>query len=82
MINDAGIVFLPAAGYRYGSNGNTNVYDAGSNGYYWSASSRGLSFAFDLYFNSGNVDPSHSDLRSQAYAVRLVTECQSKLSAE
>ena len=70
----AGAVCLPAAGYRDGLNGNTNVNDAGSNGYYWSASSSGDDFAFDLYFYSGFVNPNHYDNRRQAYSVRLVTE--------
>ena len=72
-IND-GLVFLPAAGYRAGNSGTTSVNLAGSYGFYWSASSSGDDFAFDLYFNSGNVYPNHDVLRSQAYSVRLVTE--------
>ena len=70
----AGAVCLPAAGYRDGFDGNTAVNFAGSDGYYWSASSDGVSRAFDLSFNSGNVIPSLSDIRYQAYSVRLVTE--------
>ena len=73
-INGAGIVFLPAAGYRHGGNGDTRVSNAGSFGYYWSASSSGDSLAFDLDFSSGNVSPGHDDSRNRAYSVRLVTE--------
>ena len=74
IINDAGIVFLPAAGYRLGVNGYTYVNSAGSGGFYWSASSFGDSTAFDLIFSSGNVDLYHNSIRSFAYSVRLVTE--------
>ena len=42
-------IFLPAAGYRNGLDGNV----VGSSGYYWS-SSAGSSLAYYLYFNSGN----------------------------
>ena len=47
-------IFLPAAGYRYG----TEVYRQGSYGYYWSSSfssSYGY-YAFYLYFGSGSYD--------------------------
>ena len=77
-----GLVFLPAAGYRNGNLGITIIFIAGSSGYYWSASSYGRLSAFGLFFNSGNVNPNHNDLREQAHSVRLVTECQSEPSAE
>ena len=80
-IND-GLVFLPAAGHRVGCLGSTNVNNAGSYGYYWSASPKSYSDAFDLDFYSGSVSPTHLDSRYQAYSVRLVTECQSEPSAE
>ena len=46
-------IFLPAAGYR----NNTNLYEAGSCGHYWSSSlNAGLpSDALSVYFTSGNV---------------------------
>ncbi|MBP9992506.1 MAG: hypothetical protein KBS73_03610, partial [Bacteroidales bacterium] len=73
-LQSAGCVFLPAAGYRGGDNGDTDVLYAGSLGYYWSASSNGDSLAFGLGFFSGDVNPDHDDDRTQAYSVRLVTE--------
>ncbi len=76
-----GCLFLPAAGFRNGGSGSTRVDAAGSDGFYWSASSFG-DYAYGLNFFSDVVDPSHSDRRSQACAVRLVTECQSEPSAE
>ena len=48
LLESAGAVFLPAAGYRYGS----NVYNVQGNGYFWSATeSRGAN-AYCLYFYS------------------------------
>ena len=47
-------VFLPAAGYSYG----TNLTQAGSNGYYWSSSLNAINgfSACSLHFSSGLVD--------------------------
>lgn len=64
-------IFLPAAGLRY----DTDLGDAGSNGYYWSSS---LSpdfqdFAWDVGFNSGNVDR-YYDGRCYGFSIRPVTE--------
>lgn len=73
-LQDAGIVFLPAAGFRSGNGGNTIISNAGSFGCYWSASSLGGLSAFDLLFGSGNVNPNRSVARSRAQSVRLVTE--------
>ena len=73
-MENAGAVCLPAAGFRNGSNGNAFVFNVGNHGYYWSASPNNGYFAYDLYFNSGNVNPSDFNTRSQAYSVRLVTE--------
>lgn len=73
----AGAVFFPAAGYRDGDPGNPNpaaVYNVGNGGYYWSASPYYDSDAYDLYFHSGYVNPSFTNIRDQAYSVRLVTE--------
>ncbi len=73
---DDNLVFLPAAGYRYGYTGNSNVLDAGNFGYYWSASLSHSNFACDLGFDSGNVVPNSLDGRGRAQSVRLVTECK------
>jgi len=47
-------IFLPAAGYRYSS----NLYGAGSYGYYWSSSlsTSNSSYAYYLFFYSSGVD--------------------------
>ena len=62
-------LFLPAAGYRYGS----DLDGAGSYGYYWSSSlsSDYSSYAYYLYFYSGSVDWG-SNSRSSGRAVRPV----------
>jgi hypothetical protein len=57
-----GTIFLPAAGYRLGS----DLYYAGSRGYYWS-STQYPSYAVDayyLYFNSGGTG---ADFLSRSY---------------
>ena len=69
----AGCVFLPAAGYRDGIGGNTVISVVGSIGYYWSSTPYDGDGAYDLLFNSGDVDPVINN-RYIAFAVRLVTE--------
>ena len=69
-----GVVFLPAAGYRNGSDGRVSVDDVGNHGYYWSASPRSGSNVSALNFYSGYVFPNSSDTRDRAQSVRLVTE--------
>jgi len=61
-------VFLPAAGYRNG----TDVNDVGDNGNYWSSSANDENNAWNLYFNSGNVNPANNDNRNYGQSVRLV----------
>ena len=64
-------IFLPAAGYRYG----TSLYYAGSNGYYWSSTPYGSStqYAYRLYFSS---DSHFADWyrRNNGLSVRPVSE--------
>ena len=69
-MESAGCVFLPAAGYRYGS----SVDYAGSNGYYWSASPKSGTQAYFVKFNSGELNPAANGGRSGGYSVRLVRE--------
>lgn len=72
-INAAGIVFLPAAGYR--SSNTSNVITVGSGGLYWSSTYDGNE-ADVVYFNDSDV-PSYSSLsRNIGHSVRLITECQ------
>ena len=64
-------IFLPAAGYRYWS----SLYDAGSDGYYWSSSPYDYYYddAYDLNFDSGYHSMSYND-RYEGQSVRPVIE--------
>ena len=62
-------IFLPAAGY-FDCNGKT-VYDAGSGGFYWSSTEDGSSYAYYLFFNSGNQGVI-CDVREYGFSVRAV----------
>ena len=64
----AGAVFLPAAGYRYG----TDVGNVGSRGNYWSATPSGTNYAYYLDFNSSYLNPQNSSTRGNGRSVRLV----------
>lgn len=65
----ASCIFLPAAGYGDG----TSLYDAGSDGYYWSSVpySSYSRFARDLYFRSG-YDTTSYEYRNYGQSVRPV----------
>jgi uncharacterized protein (TIGR02145 family) len=67
----AGAVFLPASGYRNGS----NVYYMQYNGGYWSATESNSDYAYYLDFDS---DGAHmrSDYRGSGQSVRLVKDLQ------
>ena len=67
-MEDNGAVFLPAAGYRYG----TGVYSVGSIGYYWSSTPGGEEYAYDLVFNSYDLGPQGYGNRYGGFGVRLV----------
>jgi uncharacterized protein YjdB len=64
-------IFLPAAGYRYG----TDLYSAGSDGRYWfsSLSTDNPMDAWYVYFTSGNVDR-YDYGRCYGQSVRPVSE--------
>ena len=72
VMESAGAVFLPAAGYRYGS----NVSYAGSTGYYWSASCYNSTDAHFVLFESGNLQPSSHNFRDGGRSVRLVFDVE------
>ena len=67
-----GVVFLPAAGSRYGS----NVRDVGAYGYYWSSADYDSFSACHVYFLSDGDFPDTIGGRDNGYSVRLITECQ------
>ena len=64
-------IFLPAAGYRYGS----SLNGAGTDGYYWGSapSEGGTQGAYVLLFDSGFLDLTMYD-RYDGHSVRPVTE--------
>ncbi len=66
-MQDAGAVFLPAAGSRYGA----SVGSVGSGGYYWSASCNFSSLARLVNFGGTNLDTGNGD-RCNGRSVRLV----------
>ena len=68
-LESAGAVFLPAAGYRFGS----DVYVVQSYGYYWSASENLSDRADYLYFNSRGADMFYYN-RYNGHSVRLVKD--------
>ena len=68
-LESAGAVFLPAAGFRYGS----DVYYVQLNGHYWSATEYYSYTARYLYFYSGEADM-YRDTRECSLAVRLVKD--------
>ena len=64
-------IFLPAAGWRYG----TDRYNVGEYGYYWSSTLSSLysNYARYLYFNSGN-HYTNDNYRRDGRSVRPVTK--------
>lgn len=68
----AGAVFLPAAGYRYG----TSLYFVGSNGKYWSASCSSSNNACYVNFFDSNLNPQDYNNRLDGQSVRLVRSAQ------
>ena len=74
LMEENGAVFLPATGYRYGSNMDMYV-DKSYQGYYWSATKGGILF-FDGRSGSSQSSDRKCETRSgtvyHGYAVRLV----------
>ena len=64
---NAGAVFLPAAGRRYG----TTVNGVGSLGHYWSALYYGSYYARYVYFNVSDLYTDDYDIRDSGFSVRL-----------
>lgn len=66
----AGLVILPAAGGRYGS----NVYSVDVGGLYWSSSALDDDAAYRLFFDSNRFRLESLVTRGFANSVRLVTD--------
>jgi hypothetical protein len=67
-----GAVFLPAAGYRYG----TSVSLVGSDGFYWSASYSNSDGAWDVDFSDDGLSTDYDSGRYFGFSVRLVLPLQ------
>lgn len=65
---DAGVVCLPAAGYR----GNVETHDSDSHGYYWLSTSVDSDGAYYLYSSMDKAPRIGYDNRRNRYSIRLV----------
>ena len=73
LMQEAGAVFLPAAGYRIG----TSVYNVGSYGYYWSATYSYSNNARLVGFHDGHLYAGYDNYsRYYGFSVRLVRSAQ------
>ena len=70
-LENAGAVFLPAAGYRNG----TIITKPGSNGYYWSSTHGDYTTACYGCFSDSNLYVLDNWDRFMGFSVRLVQEC-------
>ena len=70
-LEQAGAVFLPAAGYRNGD----SVGSAGSGGNYWSASWDDSTTAYRMYFTNSFLDTDYY-ARHYGFSVRLVRDVE------
>ena len=66
-MEQAGAVFLPASGYRWG----TDVDYVGYYGYYWSSTEYYESYAYLVSFDSSSLYPQYDYYRYRGQAVRL-----------
>lgn len=74
-LNDAGIVFLPAAGFRAGDG--SMVMLVGEDGFYWSSTASYDDRAYGVHFGrGGEVNPHHDEFRMHCFSVRLITEAE------
>ena len=70
QMETAGAVFLPAAGYRNG----TNVYYVGNYGYYWSSTPNIENNAYLMLFYSGKLLAAFKNNRNYGFSVRPVQD--------
>lgn len=71
LMQAAGAVFLPAAGYRDGTSAPSQV---ASHGYYWLSNGYESYKAYRLLFHSGETTASNPQERHYGFSVRLVKE--------
>lgn len=68
ILEQAGAVFLPAAGYRYG----VSILDVGSKGCYWSASYCDSGNSFGLFYYDSFLNSNANFRRDIGLSVRLI----------
>lgn len=68
-LNEAALLFLPAAGYRIG----THISDGGVGGYYWSSTPNTIN-AYCLSLKADDVNPGVNSYRWYGRSVRLVMD--------
>jgi uncharacterized protein (TIGR02145 family) len=68
-MESVGAIFLPAAGLH-----STDVYNVGTNGYYWSSSYYSDIRAYNMYFHGTRIISTSNDTRNYGYSVRLVRD--------
>ena len=66
----SGAIFLPAAGYRIGS----NVFNVQKHGDYWSVAENDSNSAYDFHFYSGEARMHGQYYRDRGFSVRLVKD--------
>ena len=69
QMEGAGAIFLPAAGYRYG----TGVYGVGTVGHYWSSTYYDEGYAYGMYFDGDDIGVYYGS-RDGGRSVRLVRD--------
>ena len=67
-----GAVFLPAAGHREGA----SVSYVNSSGQYWSSTSDGINYAYQVFFDNSDLNPSSNPGRHNGCSVRLVKDVE------
>lgn len=72
LMEAAGAVFLPAAGYRWDNEVQIDDNDLGSMGYYWASTPVDNWKANCLYFDAYELSPTNDNSRIHGHAVRLV----------
>ena len=71
-INSAGIIYLPAAGRRSG----TDLSYCGAYGYYWTSSSFSDKISHGIRIGANGVNTDYAFGRYAGYSVRLVTKAK------
>ena len=77
ILENAGCVFLPAAGHNYPNGGNSVKCDHQAvSGFYWSSTSNNINtpYSKQLYFTDSKAEASATGARNNGQAVRLVKD--------